>query len=214
MEISFRISFNIFIFFLLSTKFASGQNQIDYGQRESGYTIIENDTIPWVFLDDILVLEKPTFSNPDARKKYYILRHKVIKVYPYAKGVGQRLDTLNQKLSMENKRVKRKKLTRKYYKFLKKRFEPELHKLTVSEGQILSKLIFRETEMTVFEIIKSYRNRFNAIIWGITANWWNISLRNKYLPEVHEEDALIERILLRAFANNDLEPRKYYYKSS
>ena len=214
MEISFRISFKIFLFFLLSTHFALGQNQIEYGQRESGYTIIENDTIPWVFLDDILVLEKPTFSNLDARKKYYILRHRVIKVYPYAKGVGERLDTLNQKLSMENRRGKRKKLTRKYYKFLKKRFEPELHKLTVSEGQILSKLIFRETEMTVFEIIKSYRNRFNAIIWGITANWWNISLRNKYLPEVLEEDALIERILLRAFANNDLEPRKYYYKPS
>lgn len=214
MEISFRISFKIFLFFLLSSHFALGQNQIEYGQRESGYTIIENDTIPWVFLDDILVLEKPTFSNLDARKKYYILRHRVIKVYPYAKGVGERLDTLNQKLSMENRRGKRKKLTRKYYKFLKKRFEPELHKLTVSEGQILSKLIFRETEMTVFEIIKSYRNRFNAIIWGITANWWNISLRNKYLPEVLEEDALIERILLRAFANNDLEPRKYYYKPS
>lgn len=214
MEISFRISFKIFLFFLLSSHFALGQNQIEYGQRESGYTIIENDTIPWVFLDDILVLEKPTFSNLDARKKYYLLRHRVIKVYPYAKGVGERLDTLNQKLSMENRRGKRKKLTRKYYKFLKKRFEPELHKLTVSEGQILSKLIFRETEMTVFEIIKSYRNRFNAIIWGITANWWNISLRNKYLPEVLEEDALIERILLRAFANNDLEPRKYYYKPS
>jgi hypothetical protein len=89
---------------------ALGQNQIDYGQRESGYTIIENDTIPWVFLDDILVLEKPTFSNRDARKKYYILRHKVIKVYPYAKGVGERLDTLNQKLSIENKRIKRKKI--------------------------------------------------------------------------------------------------------
>ena len=83
MEISFRISFKIFLFFLLSTQFALGQNQIEYGQRESGYTIIENDTIPWVFLDDILVLEKPTFSNPDARKKYYILRHRVIKVVPF-----------------------------------------------------------------------------------------------------------------------------------
>ena len=49
-------------------------------------TVINGDTIPWVFLDEILVMDKPTFTDVEARKRYLLLRRRVLKVYPYAKA--------------------------------------------------------------------------------------------------------------------------------
>tara|TARA_B100000767_G_C19727993_1_gene520344 strand:+ start:206 stop:796 length:591 start_codon:yes stop_codon:yes gene_type:complete len=188
-----------------------GQHEIFFDTSKSQFSVINGDTISWLLLDDILVLDNPIFSDPEARRRYYLLRRRVLKVYPYAKGMGERLDSLNLRLGEEPRFWERKKMIRKYHKTLKGRFEPELHKLTVSEGQILCKLVFRETEHTVFGIIKSYKNTLSAVLWRITASWWDISIRKEYLPNSNQEDALIEKILLRAFANNYLEPGIYYY---
>jgi hypothetical protein len=37
------------------------------GEKGKG-SVIEGDTIPWVFLDEILVVDKPTFTDVEARK--------------------------------------------------------------------------------------------------------------------------------------------------
>lgn len=189
-----------------------GQIAVDYKGVNSGASVIDGDTIPWVFLDDILVLDNPTFSDIEARKSYYLLRRRVLKVYPYAKGLGEKLDSLENRLSDDSNKRGHKRQIRQYHKLLKDKFAPELHKLTVSEGQILCKLIYRETGKTIFEILKSHRSILRAIVWGITASWWDISIRKEYLPNDNEEDALIEQILLRAFANNFLQPGTYYYR--
>ncbi len=211
MEVTIQLRKSIFLAFLFSLTSIYGQHEIFFDTSKSQFSVINGDTISWLLLDDILVLDNPIFSDPEARRRYYLLRRRVLKVYPYAKGMGERLDSLNLRLGEEPRFWERKKMIRKYHKTLKGRFEPELHKLTVSEGQILCKLVFRETEHTVFGIIKSYKNTLSAVLWRITASWWDISIRKEYLPNSNQEDALIEKILLRAFANNYLEPGIYYY---
>ena len=86
-------------------------------------TVINGDTIPWVFLDEILVMDKPTFTDVEARKRYLLLRRRVLKVYPYAKAAGERLDSLNMRLAKEKSARKRAKYTKQYQKFLEERFE-------------------------------------------------------------------------------------------
>ena len=211
MEVTIQLRTVIFLIFLFSWTDIYGQYEQEIDPSKSQFSVIDGDTIARLLLDDILVLDNPIFSDPEARRRYYLLRRRVLKVYPYAKGMGERLDSLNLRLKEEPRFWKRKKMIRKYHKNLKDRFEPELHKLTVSEGQILCKLVYRETEYTIFDIIKSYKNTLNAILWRITASWWDISIRKEYLPNSNQEDALIEKILLRAFANNYLEPGIYYY---
>ena len=211
MEVTIQLRKSIFLAFLFSLTSIYGQHEIFFDTSKSQFSVINGDTISWLLLDDILVLDNPIFSDPEARRRYYLLRRRVLKVYPYAKGMGERLDSLNLRLGEEPRFWERKKMIRKYHKTLKGRFEPELHKLTVSEGQILCKLVFRETEHTVFGSIKSYKNTLSAVLWRITASWWDISIRKEYLPNSNQEDALIEKILLRAFANNYLEPGIYYY---
>jgi hypothetical protein len=211
MEVTIQLRTVIFLIFLFSWTDIYGQYEQEIDPSKSQFSVIDGDTIARLLLDDILVLDNPIFSDPEARRRYYLLRRRVLKVYPYAKGMGERLDSLNLRLKEEPRYWKRKKMIRKYHKNLKDRFEPELHKLTVSEGQILCKLVYRETEYTIFDIIKSYKNTLSAMLWRITASWWDISIRKEYLPNSNQEDALIEKILLRAFANNYLEPGIYYY---
>ena len=176
------------------------------GQNGQG-SVIEGDTIPWVFLDEILVVEKPTFTDVEARKRYLLLRRRVLKVYPYAKAAGERLDSLNMRLAREKSARKRAKYTKQYQDFLEQRFEAELRKLTRSEGQILCKLVYRETDQTVFQLIREYRNWFTAVGWSVTGSWYDINIRKEYDPKDNQEDALIEKILVRAFAMGDLKER-------
>jgi hypothetical protein len=169
--------------------------------------IVEGDTIPIMVLDEVLLVDKPTFSTDEARRRYYILRRKVIKVYPYAVIAGNKLDSLNLMLAKETSRWKRSRLIKDYQEFLEDRFEEELKKLTHSEGQILSKLIYRETGMTSYDLISEYRSGFRAFAWNIVANFNKISLKTPYKPLDDEEDKLIEAILQRSFINGLLKER-------
>jgi hypothetical protein len=174
-------------------------------------TVIEGDTVPWDVLDEVLVISKPTFDNREARKRYYILRRKVMKVYPYAVIAGNKLDSLNLKLDSITKKRKRKKYIKRYQKFLEEKFEPELRELTRSEGQILSKLIYRETGMTVHELIKQYRSGWSAFWWNTTASWYDIDIKKPYNPMANDEDRLIENILQRSFSQGLLQERVPFY---
>ena len=188
-----------------------GQVEVLYQGKPSQATIIDQDTVPWIFLNEVMVLDKPTFSDAEARLNYLRLKRRVIKVYPYAKGLGERLDSLNMRLATEKNYFKRKRMVKRYQKYLSDRFEPELHKLTVSEGQILCKLVYRETHLTVFDLVREYRSWVQAVGWSLTASWWDISIKKAYEPAKVEEDAWIEKILQQAFANGQLEPRTYFY---
>jgi len=173
-----------------------------------GQLVVGGDTIPWSVLDEVLFVPKPTLNNYQARKNYYILMRKVKRVYPYVREAALRMDSVQQELEVIDRKRKRKKYTREYQKFLEERFEPELRKLTRSEGQILSKLIYRETGMPVYDIIKEYRSGMSARFWSLTAWWYDIDLKKPYDPTKDPEDKLIENILIRMFISGELQPAK------
>ena len=180
----------------------------DASSQLMGLLVVDGDTIPWTILDEILFVPAPTLSDFQARRQYYMLMKKVKRVYPYVREAALRMDSINMELEGINGRWKRKKYTKDYQKFLEERFEPELRKLTRSEGQILSKLIYRETGTSVYDIIKTYRNGVSARIWSLTAWWYDIDLKKPYDPINDEEDKLIENILVRKFISRELIPAK------
>ena len=59
------------------------QVEVMYQGKPSKATVIGQDTIPWIFLDEVMVLDQPTFSDAEARLNYLRLKRRVIKVYPY-----------------------------------------------------------------------------------------------------------------------------------
>ena len=159
-----------------------------------GQLVIEGDTIPWTVLDEVLFVPKPTLNDFQARRNYYLLTKKVRRVYPFVREAALRMDSVNMALEDIKKRRQRRKFVKQYQKYLQEKFEPELRKLTRSEGQILSKLIYRETGLPVYDIIKTYRNGFSARFWSMTAWWYDIDLKRPYDPESDAEDQLIENI--------------------
>jgi len=79
-----------------------------------------------------------------------------------------------------------------------------LKKLTRTEGQILVKLIHRQTGKTTFELIKELRSGWRAFWFNSTANLFDISLKREFNPMDVKEDFFIEDILERAFQNRQL----------
>ena len=168
--------------------------------------IVDGDTIPIMVLDEVLSVDKPSFDSKEARKRYYILKRKVMKVYPYAVIAGNKLDSLNLTLEGKN-RWQRKRLIKEFQEYLRQDFEEEIVKLTHSEGQILSKLVSRETGMSTYDLISDYRSGWNAFWWNTVAYFNHMDLKTPYQPEEVEEDKLIENILQRAFAQGQLSER-------
>ena len=173
---------------------------------DSFYYIIEGDTIPREFidLDEVILLNKLEFNTKKDRRRYLILRRKTRKVYPYAKLASERLMVMTSRLeTIENKRD-RKKYTKRVQKFIEEEFSEKLKKLTRTEGQILAKLIHRQTGRTAFELVKELRTGWRAFWYNTTANMFDISLKKEYQPFDIKEDYLIEDVLERSFQANIL----------
>lgn len=168
--------------------------------------IIEGDSLfrSSIALDEVFIFGKLEFSNYQEKLRYYILRRKTIKVYPYAKMASERLVALNDSLADIKSKRKRKKYTRHVQKFIEEEFSEELKKLTRTEGQILVKLIYRQTGKTAFDLVKELRSGWRAFWYNTTAKMFKISIKEVYNPELVHEDYLIEDILQRAFANSQL----------
>ncbi|WP_179376981.1 DUF4294 domain-containing protein [Winogradskyella wichelsiae] len=180
---------------------AQEENPVKQDSTAVHYMIIEGDSIPVTSVDlkEVLVLPKLSFVDREARIRYIILRRKTLKVYPYAKLAAERLEALQNRLdSLERKRDK-KRYTKVIQRYIEDEFSAELKKLTKTEGQILVKLIHRQTGKTTFELIKELRSGWRAFWFNSTASLFNISLKREFIPIDVEEDYLIEDILQRAF---------------
>ena len=159
------------------------------------FFIVDGDT---VFTSNIPEVEIFSFKDKDERNKYYILKRRVLKVYPYALVAKEKLHGIQDGLDTIPKRRHKKRYTKEVAKWVKEEYTKQLKNLTISEGKILVKLIYRETKTTSYEIVKSYRGRFNAFFWQTMATLWNNNLKTEYDPVNVREDMLIEHILIQA----------------
>lgn len=158
-------------------------------------------------LDEVVILRKLRFASEKDRRDYLILRRKTRKVYPYAKLASERLVDLNMRLEKIKTKRDRKKYTQIVQNYIENEFSAELKKLTKSEGQILVKLVHRQTGVTTFDLIKELKSGWRAFWYNSTASLFDISLKEKYQPQANREDFMIEDILQRSFQSGLLEPQ-------
>ncbi|CAZ94092.1 DUF4294 domain-containing protein [Zobellia galactanivorans] len=169
--------------------------------------ILEGDSIfrNSIDLDEVYLFGKLKFSSYQDKLRYYILRRKTIKVYPYAKLAAERLVELTDSITKIKKKRHQKRYTKEVQKFIEEEFSEELKKLTRTEGQILVKLIYRQTGETAFDLVKELRSGWRAFWYNTTASMFSISLKERFQPDKVHEDYLIEDILQRAFSDFRLE---------
>lgn len=187
--------------------------QVDPVEKDSTvveYYFIDGDSIPVssIDLDAVLVLSKLKFDNRDDRIRYLILKRRTIKVYPYAKLAAERLVELNKRLETLERKSEKRRYAKIIQRYIEDEFSEELKKLTRKEGQILVKLIHRQTGKTTFQLIQELRSGWRAFWFNNTAKLFDISLKEQFNPLDVSEDYLIEDILERAFQSGQLDRQK------
>lgn len=166
------------------------------------FEVIDQDTIFFSKLPEVEIL---AFKSKEDKNAYYILKRRVLKVYPYALIAKKKLDEIKSNLENIPKRRKKKQYTKEVTKWVKEEYTDRLKSLTMNEGKILVKLIYRETNTTSYDIVKSYRGSFNALFWQTMAKLWDNNLKTQYDPVNIREDMLIEHILIQAKLEGVLE---------
>jgi uncharacterized protein (DUF2164 family) len=162
--------------------------------------ILPGEKIPqsYIGLEEVVVYQPVKLNSYEEMKKYMLLRRRVIKTYPYAKLASERFTTLKERLGNMDKRRQKKRYAKRIEKYLQGEFSEELKKLTRKEGQILVKLIHRETGITPHALVKTYRNGLRATVYQFTAKLFDIDLKTEFNPFKVQEDMWIEDILFRS----------------
>lgn len=176
----------LFLLLLFSSVNIFSQNII------KDYIVEQGDTI---LLTEVPSIEIISFANNKERWRYQILKRKVLKVYLYAIYTKQKLEEIENELNSISRKRKKKKHTKKVSKFLKEELAEELKKLTRTEGNILVKLIYRETNISTYKLLKLYRGSVNAYFWQTMAKIYDNDLKQEYDPLNNREDMWIEHII-------------------
>ena len=193
---------------LLLCGFASATAQVT--QRDTVRTELseeENDTL----LGEAIELPELIISrhklDEQALRDFMLLQRRVYKVYPYARIAADRLTTLDKNMARLRTDKERKQYFKLVEKYIEDEFTGKLKKLSRKQGQILVKLICRQTGSTTFDLVKEYKSGWKAFWASNTARVFSINLKAKYEPFKVNEDYLIETILVRAFESGRLAPQ-------
>ncbi|MBM78748.1 MAG: hypothetical protein CL846_09725 [Crocinitomicaceae bacterium] len=130
-------------------------------------------------------------SNKDYLKKWRRTKYFVQSVYDYAVISSAMLNAFEDTLSNFSSSRKRKKYLSKANKQLKKEFGSEIRNMSITRGNYLMKLIYRNTGLTTYEIIKKYRGAGKAFWFQALCVVNGQDLKQTYKP--NEEDVLIEK---------------------
>ncbi len=164
---------------------------------------IENDSIVFNTELEELVIGGDGLTV-DEKKQLLLLRRRVLKVYPYAKLAAEKLTMMDSNMKKLKTDREKKKYAKIVEKYLENEFESQLKKLTRKEGQILVKLIHRQTGLSTFDLIKDHKSGWKAFWSNRMAKLFDINLKSKYSPATVAEDYAIEGYLIKAFEERRL----------
>lgn len=155
-------------------------------------TVVDGEPMPWMRIPEVQVVRKRVFKNPEDKARYMRLRYNVIKVLPYAKYAQRRYEQLYRDLALTSSRRERRQLVKSCEKEIKDMFNREVKKMTVSQGEILIKLIDRQTGNSSYEVVRELRGGFRAFFYQSVARIFGHNLKAEY---DREKEVEIENII-------------------
>jgi hypothetical protein len=186
----------LFCFILLVS--LAGKAQESYYKSNKNDTLkvaainVNGEILPWVVVNEVVVYATRTFKTPEDFAKYRRLRYNVLKVLPYARFAGQRYRQLERDLAITPEKRKQKALVKSCEKEIKDLFNRDVKNMTISQGEVLIKLIDRETGNSSFDLVKDMKGGVSAFLMQSVAKVFGHDLKKKYDPE---EERDIEAII-------------------
>lgn len=152
-----------------------------------------HDTFYLARMHDIYVYPKMVFKSKSQERFYWRTVRDVKKTLPFAKKLAIEMQVADQRLSELPDDKARWQWWRQHEKYLFKKYEQHFRKMTASQGQMLMKLMDRESDRTSYEIIKHYRGKASANFWQFIAKLFKNDLKEEY--DATDKDRIVERVI-------------------
>ena len=157
---------------------------------------LEGDTLFRSGLSAVTITADRHFDDERVRTEYYrivTLRRDVERVAPFAQEASLLLSNLDNALSATQDRKARQKLIKAREGQIQLKVEARLQQLTRQQGEVMVKLIHRETGQTVHYWMQSIKGKASAFYWQNLARTGGVNLKAEYDPTGTDRE--VERIL-------------------
>lgn len=182
---------HILLLFFLTSVIASAATLP--GDSTLACLITSGDTMYLAFMNDVYVYPKLVFKNKSQERFYWKTVRDVKKTLPFAKLITEDMKVADAELVKLETKKDRKRWWRQYERYLFKKYETEFRNMTASQGQMLMKLMDRESDRTSYELIKQYRGKASADFWQFVAKLFRNDLKEGY--DGTDKDQIIERVI-------------------
>jgi hypothetical protein len=155
-------------------------------------TMLDGKPVPWIMYGEVKIVDTRIFRTQADRDAYVRLEYNVKKVWPYAQFAGQRYQQLQRDLALTADKRKQKELVTACNTQIKDLFKREVENLTISQGEVLIKLIDRQTGNTSYDLVKQLKGGLDAFMLQSVARLFGHNLKETYDTD---EDRDIETII-------------------
>lgn len=114
-------------------------------------------------------------------------------VYPYAQGVADLMAEVEQEIQHIPNKQAQKDYLKEREEALFAKYEEDFRRMSRKQGKILVKLIYRQSGVSAYEMIKDTKSGATAFFWNGIGRLFGINLKADFDPE---EDAMIDSIVL------------------
>lgn len=169
----------IVLLLLLVSLGANAQTKNNY-LSDSAYMLPDAKiTAPWL--------------NDTDRYHYNQTKHYVTMILPYLNAATQLFKEVNEKVNEPgvSKKEKRRYVNTREDE-MRTKFEDKVKQLNTTQGALLVKLISRQTELNIYNILQEFKNPLTAMKWQAWSRMNGMNLDRKYHPE---EEQMLELIM-------------------
>lgn len=151
------------------------------------------DSIQYVELNRVFVYPPMTFKNEKERQAYNRLVYNVKKVLPIAKKCNKMIIETYEYLETLPTKKAREEHMKLVEASIKEDYTPVMKKLSYSQGKLLIKLIYRESNSSSYNLIQAFLGPMRAGFYQAFAWMFGASLKKEYQPE--GIDRITERVV-------------------
>jgi len=157
-------------------------------------TVLDGEFVPMIVTEEVKIVDVRIFKSKADRDQYNRLKYNIYKVLPYAKYAADRYQKLQRDLATTADKKKQKLMVDTCETQIKDLFKREIENLTISQGEILIKLIDRQTGNTSYEMVKELKGGLKAFMLQSVASFFGHNLKEKYDPyEERDMEAILQQ---------------------
>lgn len=158
------------------------------------YVEPQGDTVYFDELPAAVVFPRIRKTKDPNVKKYYRLVYNFNKVYPYTSVARKLVNEADSTIAAEKmNRFKKDKYVTKIQNQILNDFTDVVRHMTISQGQLLCRLVDREIGKSSYQIVKDYKNGIAAGFWQGVAKTFKQDLKSHYDPK--GEDRMTEYLI-------------------